>query len=83
MKLHLEEAEIRTAITLYVTSKVKLEDSQHLEIEFASGRNPPTVSASVDILDNGETSAKADPAPGDDSAEKKPFSDEQQKLPFS
>ena len=81
MKLYLEEIELKKAITLYVTGKVKLEASQHLEIEFTSGRNPPTVSASVDILDDGEKTDIV--TPKNDTEENSPFSDEQQTLPFS
>ena len=82
MKLNLEQHEIERAISQYVTSKVKLDPSQHLEIEFTSGRNPPTVSASVDIIDN-DILEGSDATDGDTSdTDKKPFSDDQQEIPF-
>ena len=84
MNLNLEESEIKEALKRYVKSKVTLEPGQHLEIEFTSGRNPPTVSARVDIVDDtSETPSDIEdevlPNTDDDTT---PFSDEQTKLPF-
>ena len=80
MKIHLEQAEIEIALERYVRSKVKL-NNQSLVIEFTAGRNPPTISADIDIVDStDEVGDMAEEAPPED--EGKPFSDEQQEIPF-
>lgn len=80
MKISLEQIEIEKAISHYIDTKYFKLAGKHLEIEFLSGRNPPTVTANIDIVDDAvETADPIKP----DTAEDTPFSDEQQNLPFS
>jgi hypothetical protein len=86
MKIQLLEPEIKLAIEIYIKSRIKFDAGSHLEIEFTAGRNPPAVSADIDIVEDGTTK---DPAslegllPEEDTEKKEPFSDTQNNLPFT
>lgn len=88
MKMSLDQTEIEEAIEVYIETKYFKLDGKHLEIEFLSGRSPPTVTADINIVNDATTAI-----PPDDPVSKetvtdakettKPFTDDQQKLPFS
>jgi hypothetical protein len=87
MEVKLAQHEIERAVRLYLTTEegIKLE-GRKLEIEFQSGRNPPSVTADIKIS-KAETLDDADATVMKEEEEAepttiKPFSDEQQNLPF-
>ena len=51
----LEQVEIEQAISHYIDTKYFTLQGKHLEIEFMAGRNPPTVTANLDIVDDAVT----------------------------
>lgn len=96
MKMILEQFELEEAIAVYIEHKYFTLKGKHLEIEFMSGRSPPSVSANLNIVDdnpgvNAKTLAVpniAKAVPIDDSPflsdveAPVPFSDKQADLPF-
>lgn len=88
MEVKLAQHEIEKAVRLYLTKEegIKLE-GRKLEIQFTAGRNPPTVSADIKIS-KAESPNDADGVIVKEEGEEpeavstKPFSDEQQNLPF-
>jgi hypothetical protein len=86
MKITLLEPEIKLALEIYIRGRVTFDKSDHLEMEFTAGRNPPSVSVDIDIVADG-TVKDPESLQGllteETPDEKKPFSDDQGNLPFT